>query len=192
MNLLIVNASPRHHGNIDKMLQIIYDEAQKQGAQTRFLRTDSLQAEPCKGCMACRKSLKCVLPDDGAQQFLADIQWCDRIVIGAPCYWGNMPGHLKMLFDRIVYGMMGENEWGIPIPLHKGKKALIVSTCTTLWPLNLWFNQTKGAVKALHEILKYSGFKLIGTIQKAGTHRHKGLTARNIRQCRKKTRCLLR
>ena len=33
MNLLIVNASPRHHGNIDKMLQIIYDEAQKQGMQ---------------------------------------------------------------------------------------------------------------------------------------------------------------
>lgn len=26
--------------------------------------------------------------------------------MGAPCYWGNIPGQMKLLFDRIVYGMM--------------------------------------------------------------------------------------
>lgn len=36
-----------------------------------------------------------------------------------------MPGEVKVLFDRMVYGMMGENSWGMPLPLHKGKKAIV-------------------------------------------------------------------
>ena len=192
MNILLINASPRRGGNIDLMLKAMADEAEEQGANVSMIRTDELSVAACRGCMSCRKTLKCVLPEDGAQLVLDKIRLCDRLVVGAPCYWGNMPGQLKLLFDRIVYGMMGENRLGIPIPLHKGKKAMIVSTCTTLWPFNLWFNQTRGVVRALHEILKYSGFKLVGTIQKAGTKNHKPFTPSDERKCRKAVGKLLR
>jgi len=57
---------------------------------------------------------------------------------------------------------MGESPKGIPQALHKGKKAVIVSTCSTPWPFNIWFNQTRGVVKALREILKWSGFSIKG------------------------------
>ena len=112
--------------------------------------------------MVCRRSLQCVLPDDDAQRVLELMKWCDAVVVGAPCYWGNMNGHMKVVFDRIVYGMMGESPKGIPQALHKGKKAVIVSTCSTPWPFNIWFNQTRGVVKALREILKWSGFSIKG------------------------------
>ena len=94
------------------------------------------------------------MPEDDAVRTLDQIKAADAIVIGSPCYWGNLNGHLKMLFDRMVYGMMGETEYGIPIGLHKGKKAVIVSTCTTPYPWNIFFNQTRGVVRALKEILK--------------------------------------
>ena len=65
----------------------------------------------------------------------------DAIVIGAPCFWGNIPGQLKLLFDRIVYGMMRDTP-RFPEPLMRGKKAVFISTCTTPWPFNILMNQS--------------------------------------------------
>ena len=149
-NILIINGSPRKNGNISKMLEAIKEEAEKQGANVPAIHVHDLQIKPCNGCMNCRKNLTCVLPEDGAQATLQLINKCDVLVVGSPCYWGNLPGELKILFDRIVYGMMGESPKGIPQPLHKGKKAIIVSTCTTPYPFNILFNQTRGTVKALN------------------------------------------
>ena len=106
------------------------------------------------------------------------------LAVGSPCYWGNLPGELKLLFDRIVYGMMGESPKGIPLPLHKGKKAIIVSTCTTPYPFNILFNQTRGTVKALKEILKWSGFKIVATVERGGTKKSP-LQEKDFRLCRK-------
>lgn len=80
---------------------------------------------------------------------------------------------------------MGETSRGIPIGLHKGKKSVIVSTCTTPYPFNIFFNQTRGVVKALKEILKWSGFKVVSAIEKGGTKQHPGLTEREMKRCRR-------
>lgn len=191
MNFLFINASPRKGGNIDEMLGEMQDEARRLGCVVQTVRVDELSVSPCRGCMACRSRLACVLPNDDAQRVLEQIKWCDALVIGAPCYWGNIPGSLKMLFDRIVYGMMGENKWGIPLPLHKGKRAVVVSTSTTRWPFNLWFNQTRGVVRALHEILKYSGFRLVTTVQKGNTKVCHTLTIRERKACRRAVQRIL-
>lgn len=122
-NILIINGSPRKNGNISKMLEAIKKEAEKQGANVSAIHVHDLQIKPCNGCMNCRKNLTCVLPEDGTQATLQLINKCDVLVVGSPCYWGNLPGELKILFDRIVYGMMGESPKGIPQPLHKGKKS---------------------------------------------------------------------
>ena len=107
--------------------------------------------------MKCRSSRQCVLPADDAQRVLSLVAESDVLIVGAPCYWGNMPGTLKVLFDRMVYGLMGESTRGLPRPLHKGKRAILLTTCTTPWPFNVWFRQSRGTVRALHEILKWSG-----------------------------------
>lgn len=78
----------------------------------------------------------------------------------------------------MVYGMMGENSLGMPLALHKGKKVIIVSTCTTPYPFNILYNQTRGVVKALKEILKWSGFKVVKAIEKGGTRKHPDLTSK--------------
>lgn len=161
MKVLILNGSPRRHGNMSKMLELMKQELEGCGVGTVYIDVPQLQVHPCIGCMKCRSSLKCCLPEDGAQRVLQSMKEADAVIIGAPCYWGNMPGEVKVLFDRMVYGMMGENSWGIPLPLHKGKKAIVVSTCTTPYPFNILYNQTHGVVKAFREILKWSGFKIV-------------------------------
>ena len=85
----------------------------------------------------------------------------------------------------MVYGMMGENSWGMPLPLHEGKKAIVVSTCTTPYPFNILYNKTRGVIKAFREILKWSGFKIVKTIERGGTKKHPELTEKDMRNCKK-------
>ena len=189
MNVLIVNGSPRRQGNVARMLEAMRKEAEKCNMQASLLNIADLSVKPCTGCMACRKSLACVLPDDDAQQTLRLIQRCDVLIIGAPCYWGNMPGTLKVLLDRMVYGLIGEGKYG-PRPLHKGKLAIVVSTSTTPYPFNRWFNQTRGVIRALKEVLKWSGFRLRACIERGGT-RQKPVDAKDLERCRRAVRKLL-
>ena len=98
-------------------------------------------------------------------------------------------GTLKILFDRLVYGLMGESPRGIPVPLLRGKRAMIISTCTTPFPFNIWFHQSHGTIRAVREILKWSGFRIVSTYERGGT-RMQPLTEKDLERCRKRARKL--
>lgn len=192
MKLLVINASPRRSGCVSSMLDVVKVTAEAEGAEVSVIRVADLSVRSCTGCMSCRSKLECVLPEDDAQRVLRLISEADAVVIGTPCYWGNIPGNLKVLFDRMVYGLMGESRRGMPLPLHKGKRAAIIATCSTPWPFNILFRQSRGAVNALREILKWSGFRIVATVEKGGTKASPALTERDRRACTKVTRRLVK
>ena len=191
IKILIINASPRKNGNIAQMAEEMRSEAIELGAKVEELNVQRLNIKPCIGCMQCRKKKRCVMPEDDAQRVLKQIKDCDALVVAAPCYWGNIPGTLKILFDRIVYGMMDESQRGFPIPLHKGKRCVLVSTSTTPWPFNIIMRQSHGAIRAMREICHYSGFKIVKTIEKGGTRNNTILSKREKAKCRRAVRKLL-
>ena len=190
--ILILNASPRRHGNISQMVEVMADECRQAGVEVQTVAVQQLDIRPCLGCMKCRAAHKCVLPEDDAQRVLKLIQQADALVIAAPCYWGNIPGTLKLLFDRIVYGMMDESEKGWPLPLHKGKRCVLVSTSTTPWPFNRIMHQSSGAIRAMKEVCRYSGLKTVATVEKGGTRHDTTLSEKDDRRCRKAVRKLMR
>ena len=192
MKVLLINGSPRRSGNVASMLKAIQEEILLCGHQAELLHIADLKVMPCTGCMKCRTSGKCILPADDANRVLRQITETEALVIGSPCYWGNMSGQLKLLFDRMVYGMIRDNPHGFPYPLHKGKRAVIVATSTTPRPFNILFNQTRGTIRALKEILGYSGFSIVGTIQKGGTKKSLQPTGNELTRCRRIARKLIR
>ena len=187
--ILILNASPRRHGNISQMVEVMADECRQAGVEVQTVAVQQLDIRPCLGCMKCRAAHKCVLPEDDAQRVLKLIQQADALVIAAPCYWGNIPGQLKLLFDRIVYGMMRDTP-RFPEPLMQGKKAVFISTCTTPFPFNILMNQSRGAIRALREIGRFSGWKIVDTIERGGTATRPQLSPRDISKCHKAFRKL--
>ena len=189
MKLLILNGSPRKKGLISQMLRIFHEQAIASGIEVTEVYANDLQIKPCMGCMACRSKRHCVLPEDDAQRVLTLIEQADAIVIGAPCYWGNIPGQLKLLFDRIVYGMMRDTP-RFPEPLMKGKRLVCISTSTTPWPFNIIMNQSHGAIRALREIGRFSGWKIVDTVERGGTATRPQLSPRDIRKCHKAFRKL--
>ena len=190
MNILIINGSPRKKGLISQMLGIMQAEAEQRGDKVQMVYTNDLSIKPCIGCMACRTKEKCLLVEDDSQHGLKMIQDADAIIMGAPCYWGNIPGQMKLLFDRIVYGMMRDTP-RFPKPLMKGKKCILLSTCTTPWPWNIWFKQSRGAIRAMSEICRYSGFKIVATIERGGTVMHPQLSEKDKQKCRNAVRKIL-
>ena len=189
---VILNASPRCNSNISQMLNTMREELLALGAEVHYVNVCKLQFHPCIGCMKCRNTHECVMPEDDAKVILRLVQQCDGLIVGSPCYWGNMTGQLKMLFDRWVYGLMDHSDQGVPRPLLSGKKAILVTTCSTRWPFNLIFKQSLGTVRALKEVLCWSGFKILGSIQKSGTLNGEGLSSRELKKCRtlaNKLRC---
>lgn len=89
--------------------------------------------------------------------------------MGTPTHWGNMSAQLKLLFDRNVPIIMGEKPNGMPLPLQKGKPAVIVTACTTPWPFNFIAAESRGAIRTVNEVLRYGGYKLLGKVVKPGT-----------------------
>lgn len=150
------------------MLGRAAETAAKAGADVRVINLYGKNIRHCTGCMACRSKKKCVIDDD-INEIASAITSADSIVIGAPCYWGNMPGILKTMFDRLVYIVIADGKGMMPKPLLKGKKALVIAASTTPMPWARLFGQTSGTVKSITKILKLGGVKVMRSIQIGGT-----------------------
>ncbi len=166
MNVLILNGSPRRNGIVGSLLK----EAEQSACGHVVERIDlyDCQIVSCSGCMACRTSGRCSLPEDDGHRLAERITTADLLVVGTPTYWGNMSAKLKCLFDRIVPVFMGENRMGIPQPRRKGCRAIVVTTCTTPWPFNILFRQSSGAAKRVKEVLRTAGYRM-RSLQVGGT-----------------------
>lgn len=184
-SLLILNGSPRTAGTVAKILREIEQGAKDSGCETVFIDVASLSFASCTGCMACRTKRACVLPHDDAHVIAERIGQCAALAVGTPVYWGNMNGNLKRLFDRLVYALETESPLGIPRPHHKGKRAAIVTACTTPFPFNIVCGQTTKAAAALKEILSWSGFRVQSHIAMSGTKQADKATPRQKRRARK-------
>lgn len=171
MKVLILNGSPRKNGNISELLAQEKEKIKAKNPDCQFFieNVSELKFNFCSGCMSCRSKGKCIYPYDDAHRVAEEINDCQLIIVGTPVYWGNMNGKLKCLFDRMVGVLMKESKFGIPLPMHKGKKAIIVTSCTTPFPFNYLCGQTSGAIRSLKEILKSSGFRVIKTINRSNT-----------------------
>ncbi len=160
--ILFLNGSPRKNGVTTSLLNIIASEARSAGGSVEWVDVSKLSVKPCVGCLKCRPDKKCILPRDDGHRMGELLESCSALVVGTPTYWGNMPGTLKILFERNVpvleyYELY---TWRIPRPRHKGKKAAIVTASLSPFPYNLLPSQGRGALRAVRTILRTAGFDI--------------------------------
>ena len=168
MNVLLLNASPRPAGIVSQALDAAASTARQAGAETVKAELYRAPIAPCTGCMRCRATGVCPLPHDAAHELGEAIRRADLLVVGTPTYWGGMAARLKLLFERLVPVFMGESPRGIPQPRLKGRQAVVIAACTTPWPFNLLFRQSRGAVRSVREVLSTGGMR-IRSVEIAGT-----------------------
>jgi len=187
MNVLIIHASPRRKGVTSTLLsemQAAIDPAHK----IETVRVHDLNIKPCIGCMKCRPDRPCILPRDDAQALAEKVRWADFIIIGCPVYWGNMPGTLKLFFDRNVplfeYAEARAIRY-IPKPQLRGKRVVLVVSCVAPFPFNLLRTQSRGAIGALRTILKAAGVTMEGVLNVSDSYNFEKKKERYLKKARR-------
>jgi multimeric flavodoxin WrbA len=97
MYVVGVSGSPRKDGNtailVNEVLKYIKGEK-------RFISLAGLDISPCDSCDRCwKENIDCVIEDD-MKWILKELEKCDAMVLGSPCYFGTVSAQLKMLMDR--------------------------------------------------------------------------------------------
>jgi multimeric flavodoxin WrbA len=162
MNILILNASPRKKGGTATLLAEV-EATINSTHHTEVVRVQELKITPCIGCLKCRPDKSCVLPRDDAHILAERIKRSDFMFVGSPVYWGNMPGTLKIFFDRTVplFEYCEAKSIGyIPKPQLKGKKAVLIVSGGSPFPYNQLQSQSRGTIRSLKTVLKSGGVKI--------------------------------
>jgi NAD(P)H-dependent FMN reductase len=168
MKILVLNGSPKKNGTTAALLRAVVEGIDKSHS-IDWLDVYDLKMQPCIGCMKCRKDRECCLNEDDGHRVGRMIHSADGLLVGTPTYWGNMSSQLKTLFDRNVAAFIQDRDYGFPTPLKKGKPAAIVTTCTTPWPFNFIFDESRGAIRAVRNVFWLSGCKYLGCVVQPGT-----------------------
>ena len=92
--------SPRKEGNTAWIVNKILEGAKEQGAETESWCSGELDIKPCKGCLGCVQSDRCVIRDD-MQKIYNSLEEADAVVLGSPIYMGQMSAQTKILTDRL-------------------------------------------------------------------------------------------
>ena len=166
----MINGSPRKRGISSQAIEAIRGTIHSSHT-VECCEVYALTVKPCRGCLKCRPDGACILPRDGAHDFGEKIRDADIIIIATPTFWGGIPGPLKTLFDRnvttfeIVEGNAEKKLLErIPRPRLKGKRAVVIVSSASPFPLNLLANAGGGAVRALKTILKSGGVRIVKTV----------------------------
>lgn len=172
MNVLIMNASPRKKGVTSTLLAEV-EATISPTHNTEVVQIQKLSIKPCIGCLKCRPDKTCILPRDDGHILAEKIREADLLIIGSPVYWGNMPGTLKIFFDRNVplfeYCEAKAIKY-IPKPQLKGKRAILIVSGGSPFPFSLLPSQSRGTIRSLKTVLKSGGVKITHVLNVPDTY----------------------
>lgn len=98
-NVLVISSSLRKGSNSEALADMFIRGAAEAGHKTEKITLDGKQIGFCKGCLACQKTLKCVINDD-SRAITEKMLQADIIAFATPVYYYGMSGQLKTVLDR--------------------------------------------------------------------------------------------
>ena len=99
MKILLINGSPRQHGNTDILLDKVAEGVRLAGREAETIRLADLAIHPCIGCGHCEAEGVCVIDDDMTTLY-DQLTRADRVVIGTPVYFYGVTAQTKAFIDR--------------------------------------------------------------------------------------------
>jgi len=97
--ILIIMSSPRKGGNTELLTKELVKGIDSVGAEVDVVNICDKKISGCKEIYACKKTGRCVIPDD-FDEIYAKLEQCDCLVIATPIFFYAPPAQLKALIDR--------------------------------------------------------------------------------------------
>ena len=92
--VLIISSSLRSGSNSEILAREVEKGAKDAGHDVEFLCLKDKNIQFCRGCLACQKTMKCVIKDDMADM-IEKVKNADVLVFANPIYYYELCGQLK-------------------------------------------------------------------------------------------------
>ncbi len=102
MKVLMLNGSPRPHGNTATALAEMQKVFAANGIELETIQVGNKDIRGCIACGSCRKNGKCVF-DDLVNETAGKFEASDGLVVGAPVYYGSANATLVAFLQRLFY-----------------------------------------------------------------------------------------
>ncbi len=102
MRVLMINGSPRPHGNTSAAFDEMKHVFEKEGIEVAEYRVGSEAIRGCIACGTCAGTGKCVF-DDAVNEIAPVFEASDGLVVGSPVYYASANATLVALLDRLFY-----------------------------------------------------------------------------------------
>lgn len=102
MNVLILNGSPRPHGNTFLAVKELVDTFAAAGVSTEVVQVGAETIAGCRACGACASRGCCVI-DDAVNAVAEKLRSADGLILASPVYYASPNGTLVSFLDRLFY-----------------------------------------------------------------------------------------
>lgn len=99
MKVFGISGSPKR-GGTDFAVNYALDKLKEKGCETRYFSAMGKDIKFCIHCDYCIRKREGCVHKDALLEFYENILWADGIIMGTPCYQGNLSGQLKTMMDR--------------------------------------------------------------------------------------------
>ena len=105
MKVLLINGSPRQHGNTFLALSEAAKTLEQSGIEAEICQ---IGTKPVRGCIACGQCKaqgleRCVFDDDVCNRISEKLDAADALIFGSPVYYGQPNGSLISLMQRMFF-----------------------------------------------------------------------------------------
>lgn len=102
MKVLIINGSPRLHGNTSIALREMENIFTKEGVECTTMQIGNQAIRGCIACGNCAKNGRCVF-NDAVNEAAPEFEAADGLVIASPVYYASANATLIAFLDRLFY-----------------------------------------------------------------------------------------
>ena len=101
MKVLMVNGSSHVNGTTARALKEMVGVFQDAGVETEIIHLGGKAIADCLQCGKCSQLGKCVIDDDGVNEFVEKAKEADGFVFATPTYYAHPSGRLFSFLDRV-------------------------------------------------------------------------------------------
>ena len=148
MKTLIINGSPREHGNTTVLLEELRRHLKGNVIELSAFRSD---IAPCVDCRACWSTAKCAVEDE--MKIIYDDDF-DNVVLASPVYFGTLPGQVLSLASRLQPWHAAKFFLNNPLQLRPKKAAVILTAGGKGNQANAYHH-----IRAMFRMMNASGFE---------------------------------
>ena len=127
MKILLLNGSPRPHGNTAAALEEMEKVFRAEGLETELVQVGNRDIRGCAACGRCSELGRCVF-DDLVNELAPKFAVCDGLVVGSPVYYASANATLVALLTRLFYSTSFDKTMKVGAAVAAARRGGLTST----------------------------------------------------------------